>query len=375
MNICILGYFGQNNFGDEITNIITCALIRAEFGAGTNVYIINQGMFDSREDHTAENVANLIAPFEMDLNIHAAWFDSIHTADYDVLIVNNGGFGKWFMSDIVLAAAARKIPTRIHCVKAGRPDEPRGEAYATAIAASEYAIFRSIHEHASVADIPSAILGLDIALVPDIWDKDDQRSGKLIIAQRFSSDSNLNMMQVIYASLIASEWQGETILFASCQGDRDLAAKSAHIVDCDRVMILNAWEDPISSMRELTSSKAVLSFGRRHPLLFAAISETPCAMIDFKKIPDTVSVKDELPCRDHGVYILPAPNLPIDPTWFDNIITISGANLSDMRIGRENSINAIGKELLAEAEAIIRRSEQKHKSDVDWSNAIGIFED
>lgn len=273
MKILLLGYFGQDNFGDEAINRAVMRFLINEFGNDLDIYLCNQANYTKNITGKFEENCSGMPSFR----VHETWFDSISYFKYDLVVVCNSGFVYGFCLDVVLDAIDKNIPVRIYAMKQGRPEGIRGFIYDKILEKSHFTIFRfSDHYKSFNTDNNRNIDGVDISYFNKKLNH--AKEDFILICPRYYNDQN-GFKQISIVNEIINQNKGVNFLLFNCSKDD---AKISNLVDKNsNVDILNQkYTDVNEQIGIIERSNKIISLGRYHPLLFALKYQIPSMFLD-----------------------------------------------------------------------------------------------
>ena len=263
MKIVLLGYFGQNNFGDEATNRAIVKLLLDEFG-DIELYLLNQARcyFDYLDSFVKDCDGLRIT------DIQTIWFDSISSMNFDLLAVCNGGFiDSSFCHDVAIECIDRNIPVRLYSIKRPCPTgDKRKENLEYILNNSAFGIFRTDFERNTCNTFNQNIIsGLDIAYF--IEDIEIENNNKILFCLRENGDEN-NSAQIEFIKNFANQYNNKNFgIFYSNEYEKILS------LNFDNIHNIQIYDynlnDVISMVKIIKSSKQIISFGRLHPIIFS----------------------------------------------------------------------------------------------------------
>jgi len=297
MKILLLGYFGQDNFGDEAINRATMRCLLNEFGENIHIYLCNQ----------ANHTKNITGKFEENCEgltnfyTYETWFDSISYQKYDLVAICNSGFVFGFCLDVVIEAIDKGIPIRIYSMKQGRPEGIRGYVYDRIIEKSNFTIFRfSKHYQSFNMEDKKIIDGIDISYFNK--QLDSTQEDYTLICPRYYNDEN-GLKQISIINEIVDKNKDKNFLLFNCSKDD---AKISDIVDRkSNIDILDpCYTNVNEKIRHIERSNRIISLGRYHPLLFALKYKTPSMFLDTRIILSGYMInKINDMCEENNIYI------------------------------------------------------------------------
>ncbi len=274
MKIFLLGYFGQDNFGDDAINRATMRFLIHEFGSDIDIYLCNQ----------ANHTINITGKFEENcegmpkFRTHEVWFDSIFNDNYDLLVVCNSGFVYGFSTDVVVTAIEKGMPVRIYAMKQKRPNGKMGEIYDWILEKSDITIFR-ISSHYNSFNIKNdrIIDGVDLSYFTNSYD-DLIQNNDVLIAPRYYNNNN-NNLQISFINQIISSYPNINFKIMNCSKDDKKISDTINIRN--NVEVLNFdYTDVKSYIKMIQSVNKIISLGRYHPLLFSLKYKKPSIYIN-----------------------------------------------------------------------------------------------
>lgn len=268
--VLLLGYFGQDNLGDDIHTGFAVDFIRDRFGPDSRVHVLNQGRGTSgRWGGFPTESIRAMHPESQSFSIGEVWFDSIKDVGYDFVLTCNSGFPNGFSFDVVARAIDRGIPVAHLCVKEQNVGGIVGRMANEIFEASEFTNFR-FRAHRMSYDIsnPMAISGVDLAFLVEV--PEVERSGRTIVAPRWSGVASYDVKQVEFVrNLISTRDDIEVCVLCSSYQDISFIE---HLKDLPIHWTFSPHleKGPITSALELiASSDAVISLGRLHAMILA----------------------------------------------------------------------------------------------------------
>lgn len=274
MDILLLGYFGQDNFGDEAINRATMRFLLREFGSEINIHLCNQSNYTENVTGKFEENCEGLSNF----NTYEVWFDSINHKKYDMVAICNSGFTYGFCLDVAMDAADKGIPLRIYSMKQPRPNGMRGEVYDYVLDKCEFAIFR-IEEHYNSFNIKNdrVVDGMDLAYFNETYPTENNGQ-YVLIAPRFYNDENANKQIDFINTMADGNKNYEFRVFKSSKDDHLLAKK---IENFDNLSILESQYTNIRHQVDLIKSASkIISLGRYHPLLYGLKYRIPSVYLN-----------------------------------------------------------------------------------------------
>lgn len=275
MDIALLGYFGQDNFGDEAINRSTMQFLLDEFGKDINIHLFNQASWTKNVTGKFQENCEGLLPF----HVHEKWFDAISYKKFDLLAVCNMGFVNGFSKDVALESIDKDMPLRFYSIKQARPTGLRGEIFCKILDKSQFGIFRSQHEYDTYSPNinENIVLGMDLAFFIDVKEIDDD--GYILISPRFFSVDEYNMQQIEIIKYISNKVEDKDILLFSCSKDDDFFLDKFQ--DLKNINPINfRHTDVISKCNYLARSSSVISLGRLHPLIMGVKYNKPVLHIN-----------------------------------------------------------------------------------------------
>lgn len=268
--VLLLGYFGQDNLGDDIHTGFAVDFIRDRFGQDSKVYVLNQGRGTSRRwGGLPTDSIRAMHHESQTFSIGETWFDSIKDAEFDFVLTCNSGFPNGFSFDVVARAIDRGIPVAHLCVKEPNAGGIVGRMASEIFEASEFANFRFGADRKSYEiSNPMAISGVDPAFLIEV--PEVERSGRTIVAPRWSGIASYDVKQVEFMRNLIST-RDDLDVCVLCSSYQDISfIEHLSGLPIHWTFSPHLEKGPITSALELiASSDAVISLGRLHAMILA----------------------------------------------------------------------------------------------------------
>lgn len=262
MRFLLLGYFGQNNFGDEAINRSVTKLIVEEFGEDIDINLCNQANYTiNYKGKFEESCKNILKK-----QVSNVWFDTLQSEKYDMLIILNSGFGYSFCIDIALQAIDKGIPIRIYSFKQKKPNGMLGDIYSYIFKYSQFTIIRDDFCYKSFNLNDNHIInGLDISYFNENFSTENLNY--ITIVPRYYNDKN-SFLQIDAINYLIKKYSDLNFKIFNCSKDDLLISNK--LFKNNNLDILDLSTTNIErQLKEIQKSSHIISLGRYHPLFFS----------------------------------------------------------------------------------------------------------
>lgn len=314
VRVLLAGYHGQENLGDDLTDVVALWSLVQEFGE-VELHLLNFGSpprhGQSQVQLVQEALGNLPGLRDRIKSIVPAWFDVLESTRMDLVVVDNGGLLGAGKSSFELGAiaAAKGVPFRYLCLKEYVASGFYGDFQRSVLGAAQHAIFRDedhlrAFQAAFLQANPTVFAGIDLAMfVPALLPRRDPH-GACLLFPRWNADP-VNAASTQYLNGVLDRHPGRHfILMAASQQDANFFRSFWHRRNMTILSVAHTALDEIC--RVIASAEAAISTGRLHGVVVPLSYGVRSAFVPIGPGGENHKVTNF--CREFGVpYLSGAP--------------------------------------------------------------------
>lgn len=287
MRILLAGYQGQENLGDDLTDLLTICSLAHEFG-DIELSLLNFGSAPRPGRSVIGLIEDIIschpATRRHVRRLETVWFDTLDQTRFDLVVINNSsmyGAGKTNF-EIGAIAQGMGIPTRYLCLKEYLAEGFYGGFQRSVLAGAHCAIFRDA-DHAKslgqefLSQRANVVIGCDMALFTATLFPRQEPHGACLLFPRWGADPSNAATVACINSLLDRNREQHFMLVAGSFQDEGFFRSFWHRRNMSILSIAHTALDEIC--RVIAGGKKAIAFGRHHGVVVATAYGLPAAYI------------------------------------------------------------------------------------------------